>query len=131
VLVVRHRAGPGLQRQLDGDQDDPRTKTIRGGSSGKVDPALLALRQALGRGIRLLDASTGKSPDELSGDKTSSDLASAEEAQRQLNDPKVRKQRQAALDRTRRNAARGRSPYFNQPQSPEEQALDYLLGNDG
>jgi ABC-type transporter Mla subunit MlaD len=107
------------------------TRSIRGGSSGKADPALVALRQALGRGIRLLDASTGKTP-EGSGDKTSEDLASAQEAQRQLNDPKIRKQRQAALDRTRRNAARGQSPYFDQqPQSPEEQALDYLLGNDG
>ena len=107
------------------------TKSIRGGSSGKLDPSLVALRQALGRGIRLLDGKGNSVDDQLSGDKTNSGLASAAEAKRQLNDPKIRKQREAALNRTRRAANRGRSPYFDgQPQSPEEQALDYLLGDD-
>ena len=59
-------------------------------------------------------------------------VASAEEAKRQLNDPKIRRQREAALNKVRRGADRGRSPFFDQrPRSPEEQALDYLLGNDG
>ena len=107
------------------------TRAISSGASGKLDPKLVALRQALGRGIRLLDGQGNSVDDRLSGEKTNSGLASADEAKRQLNDPKIRKQREAALNRTRRAAGRGRSPYFDQqPQSPEEQALDYLLGND-
>jgi len=107
------------------------TRAIRNGKTAKVDPALVALREALGRGIRLLD-DKGKSVDAAdSGDTADNGLASPEEAKRQLNDPKIKKARETALANTRRSAARGRSPYFDQkPQSPEEQALDYLLGGD-
>jgi ABC-type transporter Mla subunit MlaD len=107
------------------------TRAVTSSASGKRDPRLVALQKALGRGIRLLDGEGNSADGQLSGDKASSGLASAAEAKRQLNDPKIRKQREAALDRTRRGANRGRSPYFDQqPQSPEEQALDYLLGDD-
>jgi hypothetical protein len=99
-----------------------------GSGAGKVDPALLALRQALGRGIRLLDSKGNSVDDQITGNRG---RASREEAERQLNDPKIRRQREAGLNKLRRNAQRGRSPYFEQrPQSPEEQALDYLLGDD-
>src|SRR4051812_12223147 len=106
------------------------TKTIPSGS-GKLDPTLAKLRAALGRGIRLFDGQGRPADGQVSGDKTNQGLASAQEAQRQLNDPKVKSQRDAALNGIRRGADRGRSPYFDQqPQSPEEQALDYLLGSD-
>jgi hypothetical protein len=104
------------------------TRAIASGNA-KVDPALLALRQALGRGIRLLDSKGNSVDDQISGNRG---VASPAEAKRQLNDPKIRRQREAGLNKVRRNAQRGRSPYFDQrPQSPEEQALDYLLGSDG
>jgi hypothetical protein len=107
------------------------TRSVRGGASGKLDPTLVKLREALGRGIRLYDGQGNSVDEQLSGDKTKGGLASADEAKRQLNDPAIRKQREAALNNVRRGANRGRSPYFDQrPQSPEEQALDYLLGSE-
>jgi hypothetical protein len=79
----------------------------------------------------MLDGQGSSSDHQVSGEKTNGGLASAAAAKRPLYDPKIRMQREAALNRTRRAADRGRSPYFDQqPQSPEEQALDYLLGDD-
>jgi hypothetical protein len=107
------------------------TRSISGGS-GKLDPTLVKLREALGRGVRLYDGEGNSVDDKLSGEKTDQGLASAEEAERQLNDPKIRRQRESALNNVRSGAERGRSPYFDQtPQTPEEQALDYLLGSEG
>jgi len=107
------------------------TRAIPSGRSGKLDPTLVKLREALGRGIRLYDGEGNSVDDQLSGEKTGNGLASAEEAERQLKDPKIREQRESALNGIRRGAERGRSPYFDQrPESPEEQALDYLLGGE-
>jgi len=105
------------------------TRSIRSGGNGKLDPALVRLREALGRGIRLFDSEGNSIDDQITGNQR---LASPEEAKRQLNDPRIRRQREQAIGNLRRNAERGRSPYFDQrPQSPEEQALDFLLGGDG
>jgi virulence factor Mce-like protein len=103
------------------------TKAI-GGGSGRVDPSLKALRDALGRGVHLLDG-RGKPAEPK---PPAGQLTTPEEAERKLRDPRAKRARQAALDRVRRGAAKDESPYFSQngPQSPEEQALDYLLGND-
>jgi ABC-type transporter Mla subunit MlaD len=105
------------------------SRVIRSGSASKRDPALEALRAALGRGVRLLTEDDGI---KRGMDGANEELATPEEARRQLNDPRVRKQRQAAIDAIRRGANRGRSPYFDQGGQPsgEEAALDYLLGND-
>ena len=104
------------------------TRVVRPGGSAKRDPALLALREALAGGVRLFREGDGpKSGPGVSNER----LATPEEARRQLNDPRIKKQRQAGLDAIRRGAERGRSPYFDQvEQSPEERALDYLLGSD-
>ena len=105
-----------------------RTQVVRPGGSAKTDPTLDALRKALADGVRVFREGDGP----RSGLGTSNErLASPEEARRQLNDPKIRKQRQAGLDAIRRGAGRGQSPYFEQrEQSAEERALDYLLGSD-
>ena len=106
------------------------TEVVRGGgSSAKSDPALVALRQALAGGVKLFREGDGPK----SGLETSNEqLATPEEASRQLNDPRIKRQREQGLNAIRRGAKRGRSPYFDQTrQSPEEQALDYLLGSDG
>jgi hypothetical protein len=100
------------------------------GAAAKRDPSLVALRQALASWVRLTDGN-GKPVGEP-GATTSPSAASPAEAARQLNDPEVARRRQAALENIRRGAAGGASPYFNQsPPSPDEAALDYLLGNDG
>ena len=105
------------------------TRAIRGGGSGKLDPTLARLREALGRGVNL-----ETEEDRRAGGDTprSQGLASPEEARRQLRDPRIKRQREAGLNGIRQGAERGRSPYFDQQgeQSPEEKALDYLLGND-
>jgi ABC-type transporter Mla subunit MlaD len=105
------------------------TRSIPAGSS-RVDPTLAKLRGALARGVRLMDGSgsSGGAADKPSSGR----LATPEEAARQLRDPRVKKQREASLDNIRRGADRGRSPYFDQngAPSPEEQALDYLLGGE-
>jgi virulence factor Mce-like protein len=103
------------------------TKVVRPGQSAKSDPALAALRDALGRGVKLLR--DGKAVDAQGGTSNDQGLT-ADEARRRLNDPEIKRQREAALDTIRRGADRGQSPYFDGPQSPEEQALDYLLGTD-
>jgi virulence factor Mce-like protein len=104
------------------------TRVVRGGSASKRDPALLALREALAGGVKLFREGDGpKSGLGLSNEQ----LATPEEARRQLNDPRIRKQREQGLNNIRRGAERGESPYFDQgAKSPEEQALDYLLGSD-
>jgi virulence factor Mce-like protein len=99
-----------------------------GGSAAKRSPSLVALRDALASWVRLTDGK-GKPIGEPAA--TSQPPTSAAEAERQLRDPEVARRRQAALDNVRRGAASGGSPYFNQsPLSPDEAALDYLLGND-
>ena len=107
------------------------TRGIRSGASGKEDPALVRLREALGRGVRLQTEQQRRDGDRSATPPTQG-LASAEEAERQLRDPKIKRQREQGLNGIRRGANRGHSPYFDQAggQSPEEQALDYLLGND-
>ena len=97
-----------------------------GGSAAKQDPTLLALRKALADGVKLVDGSGAKTGRNVSNEQ----LATPDEARRQLNDPKIRRQREQALSSLRRAADRGESPYFTPPKSPEEAALDYLLGND-
>jgi hypothetical protein len=103
------------------------TKAVPAGSS-RVDPSLKALQAALGRGVRLLDGTGKPSGTQPQGPA----LATPQEAERQLRDPRVNRTRQAGIDKIRRGATSGHSPYFDQggAQSPEEQALDYLLGND-
>jgi virulence factor Mce-like protein len=98
-------------------------------SSAKPDPTLVALREALARGLHLVE---GKGKSDSADAQPNEKLATPDEAKRQLNDPKIKKQREAALNNIRTGAGKDRSPYFNQqPQSPEEEALDYLLGGDG
>jgi phospholipid/cholesterol/gamma-HCH transport system substrate-binding protein len=102
------------------------TKAVGGGSS-RVDPSLKALRDALGRGVRLLDRNGTPAGQQTTGQQ----LATPQEAAAQLRDPRVKRTREAAINKIRSGAASGQSPYFNQgSQSPDEQALDYLLGND-
>jgi virulence factor Mce-like protein len=104
------------------------TKVVRPGTAAKGDPSLVALRQALGRGVRLLTGD-GKQVD-ANGATTNPTLATPAEADRQLRDPKIAQQRQAGIQSIQRSADHGESPYFQPPATPEEQALDYLLGND-
>jgi hypothetical protein len=105
------------------------TRVVRpGGAAAKSDPTLAALRKALAGGVRLV--TEGGKPVDENGGTSNQPTLSAEEAKRQLNDPKVAQQREDALNAIRRGAATGESPYFAGPKAPEEAALDYLLGND-
>jgi virulence factor Mce-like protein len=98
-----------------------------GSAAKKQDLTLLALRKALADGIKLVKGGSGaKTGRNVSNEQ----LATPDQARSQLNDPKIKRQRQQALDAIRRAANRGQSPYFTPPKSPEEAALDYLLGND-
>jgi virulence factor Mce-like protein len=105
------------------------TRAIRSGKAVKEQPSLVALREALARGVSRLKGDGAAGGSDAPRDQG---LATAAEAQRQLNDPKVKRTRQAGVQRIRNGAQRGRSPYFDQQgaPSPEEQALDYLLGQD-
>jgi hypothetical protein len=106
------------------------TKAVNG-KSAAGDPTLAKLRDALARGIGKLD---GKGTSGTAGTSApqGQGLASAAEAERQLRDPKLRSQSQQGVNRIRSGAQRGQSPYFDQNggPTPEEQALDYLLGSD-
>jgi virulence factor Mce-like protein len=105
------------------------TKVVRASGSAKQDPTLLKLSQALRSGVRLFDGSGGSSGGAAVGN---TGLATPQQAQQQLNDPHIAQQRRAGIDAIRRGAQAGQSPYYNQngAPSPQDQALDYLLGND-
>ena len=96
-------------------------KAIAAGA-GKADPTLLKTRKALA-------AEQAPQPaDQKGGGTSSSPPANPFAALHALTDPKIAKQREQALNSARGNG-RTVSPAFG-PQSAQDRALDYLLGND-
>jgi ABC-type transporter Mla subunit MlaD len=101
-----------------------------GSAAAKSDSTLVALRQALGNGLKRLIGGKPSAPT-ATATSNAGDAAKADRARRLLNDPRIAQQRQAGIDAIRGGAQSGKSPAFGSgAPSPEEQALDYLLGND-
>jgi ABC-type transporter Mla subunit MlaD len=111
------------------------TPIVKPGQSAKRDPTLLKLQQSLARYLKLYDTSTGK-PVAQTQQPTAKTPAEARQQlmhpQGQNASPQVTQDRNQGLDNIKSHGQAGTSQ--NQPtppQSPEDQLLNYLLGQDG
>jgi hypothetical protein len=100
-----------------------RTQSVRASASGNEDPVLAKQRDAL------IEPHLAPEPEPApEGEEDAPSKTNPFEALRELTDPTIAEARQNALE-TASGAGRTRSPAFG-AETPEEQALDYLLGND-
>ena len=100
------------------------TESVRTSSSaGEEDPVLAKQRQAL------IEPHLAPEPEPApEGEEDGPSQTNPFDALRELTDPEIAEARQNALENAS-GAGRTESPAFGE-QSPEERALDYLLGND-